>query len=94
MPPLVQAVLQLPLSVDRGESPVAEQGEHDDRDQRGDIRPAPACVLAVMVRRTFAHAMRLDGLSDGLPSAVSAVATIPFASSPAAAYMRSGLSCS
>jgi len=49
-------------------------------------------VVAILGR--LVHAMRLDGLAAIVPSAASALATMPFASSPAAAYIRSGLSCS
>lgn len=91
MAAFVQAALHLTLMVDRSERPVAEERQDNDRDQGGDIGSA-STVAVVVRRRKFAHAIRLDAVSSILPSASSDLATMPFASSPAAAYIRSGLS--
>ncbi len=91
--PRIEAILQFPLLVDGMESPVAERRQDDNDDNGGDIA-APACLRLVplLVGRGLAHAERLEARRSTSPSAAIALATMPFASSPAAAYMRSGLS--
>ncbi len=87
----IEAILQLALLVDVMESQIAERDENDDGDQREEIAAAGwgrRLVLAV----GSGHAKRLDTLGSTSPSAAIALATMPLASSPAAAYMRSGLS--
>ncbi len=91
--PEFEAVLQFALLVDVMESPITERRQDDDDDNGGDV-PAPACVRFVPLPagRGLAHAVRLEARRSTSPSAAIALATMPFASSPAAAYMRSGLS--
>ena len=91
--PEFEAVLQFALLVDVMESPITERRKDDDDDNGGDIA-APACLRFVPVPfgRGLAHAERLEARRSTSPSAAIALATMPFASSPAAAYMRSGLS--
>ncbi len=91
--PRIEAVLQFALLVDVMESPITERRKDDDDDNGGDIA-APACLRFVPVPfgRGLAHAERLEARRSTSPSAAIALATMPFASSPAAAYMRSGLS--
>src|SRR6202044_3850775 len=66
----------------------------DDDGDQGEEIAAPARVWLLASRRRLAHAVGLHGGWSGPPSAAAALATIPFASSPAAAYMRSGLAWS
>ena len=89
----VEAVLQFALLVDVMESPVAERRQDDDGDNGGDIAaPARLRLLFFLARRGLAHAERLEARRSTSPSAAMALATMPLASRPAAAYMRSGLS--
>ena len=93
MAPGIEAVLDLPLMVEVIERPVAERGDDHDGDDGGDIAPAAGMRLVILVAgRRLAHAERLETRCSTSPSAAIALATMPFASSPAAAYMRSGLS--
>jgi hypothetical protein len=91
--PGIEAVLQLALVIKAMESPVAEGRKNDDGNDGGDIAaPARMRLRAGVVRRGLTHAERLEARCSTSPSAAIALATIPLASSPAAAYMRSGLS--
>ena len=87
----IQAVLQFALLIEVMESPVAERGEDHDGDD-GDEIAAPACVGLLAFAAGLAHAKRLEARCSISPSAAIALATMALASSPAAAYMRSGLS--
>ena len=91
--PRIEAILQLALLVDVVEGQIAERDQNDDRNQREQVA-APACLrlLVLVARRGLAHAKRLEARWSMSPSAAIALATMPLASSPAAAYMRSGLS--
>jgi len=90
--PRIQAILKFALLIQIVERPVAERDEDDDGDEGEEIA-APAGVWLLAAGRRLAHAMRPEAaLTSISPRAASALATIPFASRPAAAYMRSGLS--
>jgi hypothetical protein len=79
--------------VDVMESPVPKRGYDDDGYDRGDIAASARALLLILVSRGgLAHAERLEARRSTSPSAAIALATMPLASSPAAAYMRSGLS--
>ena len=91
VPARIQAVLQFALLIEIVERPVAERDQDDDGDQ-GEKIAAPAGFWFFAAGGRLAHAMRLDARRSMPPSAETALATMPFASSPAAAYMRSGLS--
>ena len=75
------------------EGQITKRDQNDDRNQREQVA-APACLrlLVLAARRGLAHAKRLEARWSMSPSAAIALATMPLASSPAAAYMRSGLS--
>jgi len=92
-PPRIEAVLHFSLVFDEMEDPVAQRDQHDDRDQPEEIAaPAWGRLAVIAVRRRRTHAERLAVRRSTSPSAAIALATMPLASSPAAAYMRSGLS--
>jgi len=91
--PRIEAVLHFPLVIDVMESPVAERRQDDDGDNGGDIAaPAWPWLVPLLAGRGLAHAERLEARRSTSPSAAIALATMPLASRPAAAYMRSGLS--
>ena len=93
MAPRIEAVLHFALVVDVIESPVTKRDKDDDSDDGGDIAaPARMRLVVLLAGRGLAHAERLEARRSTSPSAAIALATMPFASSPAAAYMRSGLS--
>ena len=50
VPALVQAALQLALMIDRGERPVAEDSQDDDRDQRREVGSASPRAIVVRGR--------------------------------------------
>ena len=88
----IEAVLKPALLVEPVERPIAERNEDDDSEQ-GEEVAATAGLVFLAPRWRLAHAMRpVAALTSISPSAASALATMPFASNPAAAYMRSGLS--
>src|SRR5580698_3166497 len=92
-PPGIEAILYFALMIKVMEGPVAEGRKDDDGNDGGDIAAPARMRLGVgIVRRGFAHAERLEARRSTSPSAAIALATMPLASSPAAAYMRSGLS--
>src|SRR3984885_12462224 len=95
MAPRIEAVLHLALVVNVIESPVTKRDKDHDGDDGGDVA-APARMLrfVLIARRGLTHAERLEARRSTSPSVAIALATMPFASSPAAAYMRSGLSWS
>lgn len=91
--PRIEAVLHFALMIDGVESPVTKRRNDHDGDDRGDVAaPARLRLIVLLARRGSAHAERLEARCSTSPSAAIALATMPFASSPAAAYMRSGLS--
>jgi len=91
--PRIEAVLHFSLMIDVVEGPVSERHKDDDSDDGGDIAAsARVWRITLVVGRGLAHAERLEAKCSTSPSAAIALATMPFASSPAAAYMRSGLS--
>ena len=93
MAPGIEAILHFALVVNVVEGPVTKRHKYHHSDNRGEIA-APARMLRfiLVARRGLAHAERLEARCSTSPSAAIALATMPFASSPAAAYMRSGLS--
>ena len=93
MAPGIEAVLHFALVVDGIEGPVTKRDKDHDSDDGGDIAaPARMRLVVLLAGRGLAHAERLEARCSTSPSAAIALATMPFASSPAAAYMRSGLS--
>lgn len=91
--PRIEAILDFSLMVEISEGPVTQRGYDHDGNYGGDIAPAAGMRGVILVAgRRLAHAERLEARRSTSPSAPIAFATMPLASSPAAAYMRSGLS--
>ena len=93
MAPGIEAVLHFALVVNVVEGPITKRDKDHDSDDGGDIAaPARMRLVVLLAGRGLAHAERLEARRSTSPSAAIALATMPLASSPAAAYIRSGLS--